>query len=88
MVRTFSPQMSPMKLLSEIPLKLTRKCLDMFGTNTAVDGETTRKTVSKLPAADRGLSIDWSLLLLSISRSHNQGCSGKVSVSYQQLRGT
>lgn len=36
-----------MKLLSEIPLKLTRKCLDMFGTNPAVDGETTRKTVSE-----------------------------------------
>ena len=47
-VRTFNPQVSPMKLLSEIPLKLTRKCLDMFGTNQAVDGETTRKTISKL----------------------------------------
>ena len=47
MVRTFNPQQSPMKLLSEIPLKLTRKCLDMFGTNPAVDGETTRKTVSE-----------------------------------------
>ena len=47
MVRTFNPEQSPMKLLSEIPLKLTRKCLDMFGTNPAVDGETTRKTVSE-----------------------------------------
>ncbi|XP_076446720.1 E3 ubiquitin-protein ligase MYCBP2-like isoform X7 [Babylonia areolata] len=44
-VRTFSPQASPMKLLNEIPLKLTRKCLDMFGSNPAVDGDFTRKTV-------------------------------------------
>jgi hypothetical protein len=36
-----------MKLLGEIPLKLTRKCLDMFGTNAAVYGETTRKTICK-----------------------------------------
>ncbi|KAK7473507.1 hypothetical protein BaRGS_00035260, partial [Batillaria attramentaria] len=44
-VRTFSPQSSPMKLLSEIPLKLTRKCLDVFG-SSPIDAEVTRKTIS------------------------------------------
>jgi len=30
-VRTFSPICSPMPLVSELPLKLARKCLDVFG---------------------------------------------------------
>lgn len=45
-VCTFSPQTSSMKLISEIPLKLTRKCLDMFG-SSPFDSEVVRRTISK-----------------------------------------
>ena len=38
MVRTFSPICNPMPLVSELPLKLARKCMDTFGT-ASWDGE-------------------------------------------------
>ena len=44
-VRTFSPVCNPMPLVSEIPLKLARKCMDVFGT-AVFDGETDIHTIS------------------------------------------
>ena len=46
MVRTMGLDRSPMPLLSEIPLKLTRRCMDMFG-STSFDMETDRRPISK-----------------------------------------
>ena len=46
MVRMFDPRCAPMEIVSEIPLKLTRKCVDVFGMDS-VDNETERRTVCK-----------------------------------------
>ncbi|XP_048243746.1 E3 ubiquitin-protein ligase MYCBP2-like isoform X7 [Haliotis rufescens] len=43
-VRTFSPDKSPMSVMSEIPLKLTRKCMDVFGSNS-LDPEMERRSI-------------------------------------------
>ncbi len=45
MVRTFDPKVNPMPLVSEIPLKLARKCLDVFGTG-AFDTDVDIHTIS------------------------------------------
>ena len=46
MVRTFSPVCNPMPLVTEIPLKLARKCVDVFG-SAGFDPETEIHTISK-----------------------------------------
>ncbi|KAL3880398.1 hypothetical protein ACJMK2_032642, partial [Sinanodonta woodiana] len=43
-VRMFNPQTSPMQIVSEVPLKLTRKCVDVFGMSS-YDLETDRRTI-------------------------------------------
>ncbi|XP_013400127.1 E3 ubiquitin-protein ligase MYCBP2 [Lingula anatina] len=54
-VRTFSPLTSPMPLVSELPLKLARKCMDVFGT-AAYDPEAEIHTISMATDED-ALSI-------------------------------
>lgn len=44
MVRTFNPELSPMPVVSEIALKLARKCLDVFG-SSGVDPESDIHTI-------------------------------------------
>ncbi|XP_041356631.1 E3 ubiquitin-protein ligase MYCBP2-like isoform X3 [Gigantopelta aegis] len=44
-VRTFGLDKSPMPMLSEIPLKLTRRCMDMFG-STSFDMDTDRRPIN------------------------------------------
>ena len=43
-MRMFNPCRSPMEIVSEIPLKLTRKCVDVFGMD-AINNEIDRRTV-------------------------------------------
>ena len=45
-VRTFSPICNPMPLVSEIPLKLARKCVDVFGT-ASFDADSEMHTISR-----------------------------------------
>ncbi|KAL4230611.1 E3 ubiquitin-protein ligase mycbp2 [Mactra antiquata] len=44
-VRMFDPYQSPMAVVSELPLKLTRKCVDAFGVDLADATNTDRRTV-------------------------------------------
>ncbi|XP_052283534.1 E3 ubiquitin-protein ligase MYCBP2-like isoform X2 [Dreissena polymorpha] len=44
-VRMFDPHKSPMEVVSELPLKLTRKCVDAFGLDNTDGGNNERKTV-------------------------------------------
>ena len=46
MVRKFDTTINPMPLLNEVPLKLARKCLDVFGT-AGFDKESEIHTISK-----------------------------------------
>ncbi|XP_052792731.1 E3 ubiquitin-protein ligase MYCBP2-like isoform X2 [Mya arenaria] len=45
-VRMFDPHKSPMEVVSELPLKLTRKCVDAFGLDNSEVGVSERKTIS------------------------------------------
>ncbi len=59
MVRTFSvsPVCNPMPLVNEIPLKLARKCMDVFGVAT-FDAETDIHTISTYHYSDfKGFSL-------------------------------
>ena len=46
-VRLYNPAVSPMSVVSELPLKLTRKCMDVFG-SAGYDPETEKRSISKL----------------------------------------
>lgn len=46
-VRMFDPYQSPMAIVSELPLKLTRKCVDAFGVDLADPTNTDRRTICK-----------------------------------------
>ena len=46
-VRMFDPHHSPMEIISELPLKLTRKCVDAFGLDNSDGGNFERKTICK-----------------------------------------
>ena len=50
-VRMFDPHHSPMEIVSEVPLKLTRKCLDAFGMDlpgSSPEATPDRKTICEL----------------------------------------
>ncbi|XP_053398701.1 E3 ubiquitin-protein ligase MYCBP2-like isoform X4 [Mercenaria mercenaria] len=44
-VRMFDPHQSPMTVVNELPLKLTRKCVDAFGVDVSDIGNSERRTV-------------------------------------------
>ncbi|VDH90727.1 E3 ubiquitin-protein ligase MYCBP2, partial [Mytilus galloprovincialis] len=44
-VRLYNPSVSPMSVVSELPLKLTRKCMDVFG-SAQYDPETEKRSIN------------------------------------------
>lgn len=46
MVRMFDPNKTPMTVVNEIPLKLTRKCLEVLG-QSGYDNEINRHPIGK-----------------------------------------
>ena len=69
-VRMFDPRCSPMEVVSEIPLKLTRKCLDAFGQDVSdPNGDSQRRTVCKC----EGLQNAWSsCIVMHFGRCKNK----------------
>jgi hypothetical protein len=52
----FDPHQSPMTVVNELPLKLTRKCVDAFGVDISDQNNSDRRTICKCFDSFRYLS--------------------------------